>query len=305
MPEITHAGNCAILGATNTGKSTFLNAALGQKIAIATPIVQTTRQRIIGVLLHNTVQVALVDTPGLHRHKGALNRRLMQKTLQTLSAVDAVALLVDVSKRGNFFDAEADKILKQIRKRELPCVLVLNKIDRIKKPALLPMLARSQEIYDFAAVVPISASKNDGVQQVIEEIAALMPEGDPLYDKDIFTDQTEREICSELIREQLIIQTRQEIPHSVVVSIDQFDESRRSGKRPIIDIAAKVWVERDSQKAIVIGAGGRCIKAVGVSSRKEMERMLDSQVMLRLEVEVAANWSEDPKKLDRFGLGEL
>jgi GTP-binding protein Era len=184
----------------------------------------------------------------------------------------------------------------------MACVLVINKIDKVPKLKLLPMLQKAQELYTFAAMVPISAENDDGVDIVLAEVAKLMPEGEALFEDDVFTDQTERDLCSEMIREQLILKTRQELPHSVAVTVERFDEARRSGDRPIVEIDATIWVERTGQKPIVIGAEGKMIKAIGTSARTRMEKVLDAKVMLRLEVDIAKDWSDDPRALTRFGI---
>ncbi|MBN2361537.1 MAG: GTPase Era [Deltaproteobacteria bacterium] len=302
MSAIARAGTCAIVGAANVGKSTFLNAVVGQKVAIASPVPQTTRRRILGLVRRGDTEIALLDTPGLHRHRGRLNQRLMRVARATLSGADAVILMVDASRRGGWLDPETDRILRPIAASARPCLLVLNKIDLIAKPRLLPMLAAAGQRHAFAALVPISARQRDGVDRVLDAVAELMPAGGSLYGPDAFTDQSERDLCAELIREQVLRRTRQEIPHSAAVTIERFDESRRTGDRPLVEIEATIWVEREGQKAIAIGAGGNLVKAIGSSARTEIERLLESRVMLRLEVEVASGWTDDPAALDRLGL---
>ena len=303
MSPIHRAGRCAILGATNVGKSTLLNALLGQKVAIVSPVVQTTRKRILGVLHHAGSQIVLVDTPGLHRHRGALNKRLMQATMRTLDGVDAVLLMLDASRKRGFFDQHAAKLLPRIKEAGLSCIVALNKIDRVKKPSLLPMLQQLAGEHDFTAMVPVSAAKGDGLGELLDEIAAVMPEGDPLYDPEVFTDQTERDICCELVREKANFRLHDELPHSIAVTIEDFDESRRSDDGGLVSIDAVIWIERESQKAIVIGQGGSMIKAIGSAARPEMEDLLGCKVMLRLKVKVAPSWSDDPSALNRLGIG--
>jgi len=302
MSAAARAGTCAILGAANVGKSTFLNAVVGQKVAIVSPVPQTTRRRILGVVQRADCEISLLDTPGLHRRRGRLNQRLMRAASAALRDVDAVILMVDASRRAGWLDPETEHILRPIAGSKRPCVLVLNKIDKIAKSRLLPMLEEASKRHPFSALIPISAQRGDGVDLVLDTVAALMPEGAPLHEAGTFTDQTERDLCSELIREQVLRQTRQEIPHCTAVTIEQFDESRRTGDRPLVEIEATIWVERDGQKAIAIGAGGQMVKAIGSAARKQIEQMLEARVMLRLAVEVAAGWTDDPRALDRFGL---
>lgn len=303
MTEITRAGRCAILGATNVGKSTFLNAAVGTKLAIVSPVVQTTRRRILGVVERGEVQVAFVDTPGLNQHRGELNRRLVQAAMRSLDDVDVVLLLLDASRKGGPLDPEAKRLLEAITRSGLPCVLGLNKIDRVGKPTLLPMLAQLQTLHPFAAMVPISAQGDDGVSAVIDEVARLMPEGPRLYDPEQYTDQTERSLSAEIVREKALRHLRKELPHSLAVTVEDFDESRREpddGGR--VAIEAVLWVERDGQKAIAIGAGGSMIKAIGTEARLELESVLDAKVVLKLDVRVARNWSEDPQAMRDLGV---
>jgi GTP-binding protein Era len=302
MSDIARAGACAILGASNVGKSTFLNAVMGQKLAITSPVRQTTRNRIRCVLQRGRSQIVLVDTPGLHQHRGRLNRRMMRAALTVLDDVDAVLLVVDASRRRGFLDIEAERALPRLAERQLPCVLALNKIDKLKKPALLPMLEQAAALHPFAAIVPISAQTGDGTDAVLDEIAACLPEGAPLFAEGDFTDQTERQLCAELVREQLLLRLREELPHSVTVTIETFDESQREEPRRLVEIEATIWVEREAQKPIVIGAGGQMIKKIGAAARREIEPLLDAQVMLRLHVAVAQGWTDDPNALERFGL---
>ncbi|MFH1807369.1 MAG: GTPase Era [Pseudomonadota bacterium] len=303
MTDVTRAGRCAILGATNVGKSTLLNAIVGTKIAIVSSTVQTTRRRILGVVERAESQIAFVDTPGLHRHRGELNRRLVQAAMRSIDNVDAVVLVLDATRRGGPLDPEARRLLEAIQKSALPCVLVLNKIDRMAKPELLPMLAALQPVHDFAAMIPVSAQGNDGVDALVDEVARLMPLGPRLYDPDQYTDQTERSLAAEIIREKAMRHLRKELPHSLAVTVEDFDESRRSpddGGRVVIE--AVVWVERDGQKAIAIGAGGSMVKAIGTDARIEIESMLEAKLVLKLDVRVARNWSEDPQAMQSMGV---
>ena len=304
--KIERAGRVAILGATNAGKSTLLNAVLGQKVAIVTPVKQTTRKRILGVVQRNSSQIVLVDTPGLHQHRGTMNKRLMQLALRTMDSVDAVVLVVDVSRKAGFWDSHAAKVLARVKELELPCVLCLNKIDKLSKPALLPMLQKANELHDFADIIPVSARQADGADLVLDALAAHMPESEPLFAPGVFTDQSERDICAELIREKANFKLHQEIPHSIAVSINNFDESRRDLENGggLVTIEAVLLVEREGQKPIVVGKGGQMIRAIGTDARMDMESLLDAKVMLKLDVKVSSNWSDDARALRRLGIDE-
>jgi GTP-binding protein Era len=294
------AGTVAILGRPNVGKSTLLNALVGEKLAIVTPKPQTTRNRIVGVWNGPAGQIVFVDTPGVHGAKKALNRFMVQEALGAIDEVDAALLVVDATERrpGN----EEREILRALGAARRTTVLAINKVDKVKdKGALLPLLAEWQEVADFRAMVPISALKNQNVEPLIRELTSVLPQGEPLYGPEMLTDRTERFLAAELIREQLFLLTKQELPYAVAVEIETWDErSRQDGTNDVV-IEANILVERDSQKAIVIGRGGAMIREVGTLSRAQITELLGRPAHLKLEVKVDPEWSTSPSALARLG----
>jgi GTP-binding protein Era len=299
------AGFVALVGEPNVGKSTLLNRLLGQKIAIVSPKPQTTRNRILGVVTEPGYQLALLDTPGIHRARAGLNQAMVEAAFTTLREVDLVALVVDAGHRPGLADAEQGiaRVISELRQSKRPSALIVNKVDNVKKPALLPFIQRWTEEHPFDLVYPLSALKGDNVEGLPGALAALLPEGPALFPPDMVTDQAERVIAGELVREQLFRQTSQEIPYGVAVEIEEFDESRRGGQRPLVRILATLHVERQSQKGILIGKGGAKLKAIGTSARREIETLLGCQVYLGLNVRVEENWTTSERAVHRFGYG--
>jgi GTPase len=302
------AGFVALVGRPNAGKSTILNGALGEKLAAVTPKPQTTRERILGVLTTAGYQMAFVDTPGYHRPKRELNRYMVREAIRALSEVDAVALVVDATTE---FGEEDKALLEEIAKAEKPAVLALNKIDRLKdKSQLLPMISAWSARHPFAAIVPISASRKDGVDRLLGELAAHLPEGPALYPADQYTDRPARFVVAELIREQVFLQTGQEIPYASAVTIERYEDPEELGEpaegRPprATVISATIHVERDSQKAIVIGKGGQMLKKIGTAARQAIEEAIGQKVFLELFVRVEPDWSHDPQAMRKLGYEE-
>ncbi|AKJ03840.1 GTP-binding protein Era [Archangium gephyra] len=293
------------------GKSTLLNQLTGEKLAIVSPKPQTTRNRILGVVTRPEGQVAFLDTPGIHQAKGELNRFMVDVALQAVDDVDLVLFVVEPGglaekpevSPGNRF------ILERLQKAGKPTFLVINKIDTVLKPVLLPLIELYRKEFPFAEVVPISAKDDDGVEQLFQAVLQHMPEGDPLFPEDVLTDQAEKTLVAEYIREQVLRHCRQEIPYSTAVLVDFFDESEREpppGTPPgklagLIRIAASIYVERDSQKAIIIGKQGQMLKTIGTDARKAIQRLLGAHVYLSLRVRVEARWSERPEGLKKLG----
>jgi GTP-binding protein Era len=296
------SGFVALVGRPSAGKSTLLNRLLGQKVAIVSPKPQTTRGRILGVASGESYQLALVDTPGLHPRERGLSAALNQVAEQAARDVDLVALVVDAHARDRNADQE---LLDRVRRArsERPLALVLNKVDLIEKPALLPMIQRWSALQHFELVYPLSALRGENVEGLLPALAELLPEGPPLYPADVFTDQSERALCAELIREQIYRLTQSEIPYSVAVEVEEFDESKREGPRPKVHIAAVIFVARESQKGILIGKRAAKLKAIGTAARKEIEKLLGAQVYLALTVRLEAEWTESAAALRRFGYG--
>jgi GTP-binding protein Era len=291
------------LGRPNVGKSTLLNALVGEKLAIVTPKPQTTRNRILGVWNGPAGQIVFVDTPGVHGSKKALNRFMVQEALGTIESVDAALLVVDAAERrpGN----EEREILRELSAARRPTVLALNKVDKVKdKAALLPRLAEWEQVSKFEALVPISALKNKNLEPVVSELVKLLPAGEPLYGPDMLTDRTERFLAAELIREQVFLLTRQELPYAVAVDIEAWEErARKDGTADVVDvvISATILVERESQKAIAVGKGGAMIKEVGTKARAGITELLGRPAHLKLQVKVEPDWTTSPAALARLG----
>ncbi len=300
------AGFVAIVGRPNVGKSTLLNRILGEKIAIVSPRPQTTRTRILGVWNGPEAQIALFDTPGLHRARGELNRRMVEVGLGTLSEVDVVLLLVEAGTGpgGRVEIGEATRwIVERVARSGKPVVLGISKMDRAPRPALLPVIAAYRDLHPWAEVVPFSALTGENVDDLLATLARRLPEADrPLFPADVLTDQAERQLAAEYVREQVMLRTRDEIPYAVAVSVEEFDERERTtGRRGLVRIAATILVEREGQKGIVIGRRGALLKEIGTAAREALERLLGCKVYLELRVGVDARWSERGAALTRHG----
>jgi len=289
------SGFVAILGAPNAGKSTLLNRLLGQKISITSKKPQTTRNRILGVVHRTGSQMVFLDTPGIHRAKNPLNARIVDAALSTLSEVDLVLLVVDSQTPDELSER---LLLDKLSQQRIPVLLALNKIDQVQRPALLSQIERWSELSPFAAVVPISAKNGEQVDRLMDAMEAILPAGAPFFPPDSVTDLPTRFIAAEMIREKAIRLTGQEIPYAVAVTIDSFKEDNKGA---LIRIHATIHVERDSQKGIVIGRQGVKLKQIGEAARQEIEKMLDTNVFLKLFVRVQKNWTRDTKALRKFG----
>jgi GTP-binding protein Era len=302
------AGFVAIVGRPNVGKSTLLNRILGEHLAIVSPRPQTTRTRILGVWSAPRVQLALFDTPGLHRAQGVLNRRMVEVALQTLGEVDAVLFLVEAGTgpEGRVEVGEATRWgIEEVARSGKPAILGISKMDRAPRLSLLPVIDAYRALHAWAEIVPFSGLTGENVEVLLEALARHVPEADePLFPPDVMTDQAERQIAAEYVREQVMLHTRQEIPYAAAVEVEEFDESdRRSGdKRGLVRIAARIWVERESQKAIVIGKQGSMLKKIGTGARENLERLLGCKVFLSLDVKVEERWSERASALKRLGI---
>ena len=295
---MSRSGFVALFGWTNVGKSTLLNRLLGEKIAAVADVPQTTRTRILGALHHEDGgQIVLIDTPGLHEPKHAMNRAMVDTAKRALEGVDLALLLVDASRGPGEGDRRSAEILERAGVARLG---LLNKIDRVRpKTKLLPMLD-TVKTWGIEEWIPISALTGEGCDLLVEKVAARLPEGPPPFPADFLTDQPERSLAAEWIREKILHHTRQEIPHATAVSVDAW-EQREDG---ILDIEASILVERDGQKAIVIGKGGALLKQIGSEARADLERFFERQVMLRLWVKVRAEWRDDRGTLRELGLGD-
>lgn len=305
VPSGPHrAGFVALVGRPSTGKSTLLNRLLGQKIAIVSPKPQSTRGRILGISTTANHQLALLDTPGLHTRERGLSGALNDSAEQAARDVDVIALVVDAAARDDA-EEESKALLRRLGPAAAgrPMALIFNKVDLIDKARLLPLIQSWMALRSFDLVYPLSALTGDNVEGLPTALAALLPEGPRLYPDDVLTDQTERSLAAELIREQVYRLTHAEIPYSVAVEVEQFDESLRETARPRVHIDAVLFVARESQKGILIGKGAEKLKSIGTSARREIEKLLGAQVYLGLTVRVEADWTESPAALRRFGYG--
>ena len=290
----THCGLVAIVGRPNVGKSTLLNALVGEKVSIVTPKPQTTRHRIVGLLTDADTQIAFVDTPGIHgQAKTALNR-LMNRT--AVSALAGVDLVLFVCEAGRWTDDD-QLTLDRLRGTAAPVGLVVNKVDRVKaKPVLLPFLKETAVRSTFAFSVPVSATKRDNLAPLFAEIRARLPEAPFLYDAEQLTDRSQRFLVAELVREKLMISLQQEIPYALTVEVEEYREDGA-----LLRISTVIWVDRDGQKAIVIGAGGAQLKRIGRQVRLELEKRLERKVFLQLWVKVKSGWADDDRALRSLG----
>jgi len=291
------AGIVSIIGRPNAGKSTLLNRIVGEKIAIVSDKPQTTRTRILGTRNYPDGQIAFVDTPGIHRPLHRMNVRMVDAAVETLREVDTVMLVHDASTRAGHGDEYVAKLLKGV---SIPVVLVLNKIDLIAKTRLLPVIEQLRGWHDFSDIVPVSAATGDGVEALERLLLEKMPAGEPLYPDDFLTDQPQRLIASETVREKVLHHTRAELPFSTAVVVDQFEEPDRPGG--LMRIYCTILVEQESQKPIVIGRAGAMIKRIGTEARQDLERFFECKVYLDLRVKVKPDWRNDERALDDLGL---
>lgn len=294
------SGTAAIIGRPNAGKSTLLNQLVGQKIAIVTHKAQTTRNRIQGFVnveavkgKHPAAQIVLVDTPGVHKPDSPMGRRMMQEVYDALSGLDLLLLIVDATKKA---DEQDEYVLKLVKKTERPTLLLLNKIDLIQKDKLLPLIESFRTQHDFAEIIPISASKNKGLAELLTSCVRLLPEGPRYYPEDEVTDQPERFLAAEIIREKVLMMTGQEVPYSTAVIVEKWEEPKKPGAAT--RIAAAIFCEREGQKAIIIGKGGAMLKKIGTSARIELEKVLGGKVFLELFVKVRGDWRENRQFLN-------
>ncbi|MGM1046573.1 GTP-binding protein Era [Paenibacillus uliginis N3/975] len=288
------SGFVAIIGRPNVGKSTLMNQVIGQKIAIMSDKPQTTRNKIHGVYTTNDSQVVFLDTPGIHKRQSKLGDYMNQTALGTLGEVEAVLFLVDASEGFGGGDRFIAEQLKQIR---TPVILVMNKIDKIEPTALLPLIEEYRKLLDFAEIVPISAKLGNNVNTLLDQIQKYLPPGPQYYPEDQVTDHPEQFVCAELIREKILHKTREEVPHSIAVTI----EDMRVEENGTVHISAVIFVERDSQKGIIIGKQGTLLKEVGRQARQDIQRLLGSKIFLELWVKVKKDWRNQERVLRDLG----
>jgi len=322
------SGFVSIIGRPNAGKSTLINALVGEKVAIVTAKPQTTRTRIHGILevpavkgKHPAAQIVFVDTPGVHKPGTSLDKRMMQEVYDALETRDAVLLIVDATRRldlpaldlsdpGGAAHHENAKtrdqsedafVFELLRKLDCPVFLLINKIDLIERSKLLPLIQQLSALHEFAEVIPISARKRDGLDRLLTRLIDVLPQGERYFPKDQFTDQPERFLVAELIRERILVETGEEVPYASAVAIERYEEPRElpkgrkpkpGDKPPLTRISAVIYCERAGQKAILIGKGGSKLKEIGTAARKEIESLLGTRVFLELHVIVKENWRE-------------
>jgi GTP-binding protein Era len=293
--ESFKSGFISILGRPNVGKSTLFNRILGEKIAIVTEKPQTTRNRILGIKHVEGGQMIFLDTPGLHQGRSALNQRMVQTAIASGQEADALLFVIEATSP---LIEEDRQMLESLKGSQGVRFLIINKIDLVRKERLLPIIDQYQKLHPFQAILPISAITGEGIGILLEEIMEALPESPPYYPEDMITDQTERFLVSEVIREKVIEQTFQEIPYSTAVTIESFEEHP---EKNLVVIKATIYVERISQKKILIGKGGQKLKQIGEMARKAMEAFLEKKVFLELWVNVEKNWTQDPPALNRLG----
>jgi GTPase len=289
------SGFVSLIGRPNAGKSTLLNALVGAKVAIVSDKPQTTRNRITGVKnVQGGGQIVFVDTPGIHRPMHRMNVRMVDAAMDTIREVDLLAFVVDAAAKPGKGDRF---VLDVVKRAKVPVILVLNKIDLIKKAKLLPLIDTYRREHDFKAIVPVSALTGDGVDVLEQALLANLPEGEALYPDDYLTDQPERVMAAELVREKLLRHTRDELPFTTAVVIDQFEQTDK-----LLRLFATIVVDQESHKPIVLGRGGEMIKRIGTEAREELERMFETKVFLDLHVKVKSDWRDDERLLDELNV---
>ena len=288
------AGFVTIVGRPNVGKSTLLNRIVGQKVAIVTEKPQTTRNRILAIANTPSAQIVFFDTPGIHKPKHEMNRRMVGLALRSLKNVDLALLLVDVTEP---FGGGDEFVLERVRQAKVPVVLALNKVDRIRKPEILTVIDEYRHRHDFTDIVPISALTGENVDALVSVLERQLPEGEPLYPPETLTDLPERFFVSEIVREKILGATREEIPYSTAVVIDSWEEGEK-----LTRIEASILVERESQKGIVVGKGAGMLKGIGTAARRDIEAFLGTKVFLGLHVRVRSEWRENQRLLSELGI---
>lgn len=286
------SGFVAVVGRPNAGKSTLVNALVGAKVSIVTAVPQTTRNRILGIVNRPGAQIVLMDTPGIHKPLSRLNRQMMAFARQALEERDVALLIVDASEPFGKGDEFTLGLLKEYAPKT---ILVLNKVDLVRKPRLLPLIERYSKLYDFEEIFPVAALPGDGLEQLLNAVIKLLPEGPQYFPSAVYTDQPERFLAGEMVREQIIRQTRQEMPYATAVLVDEFEETAS-----LTRIRATIVVEKDSQKPIVIGADGARIKQIGTEARAELEKLFPPKVFLDLHVKVEPEWRDNRAVIARL-----
>lgn len=300
MEEKFKSGFISLVGRTNVGKSTLLNALTGEKVAIATCKPQTTRTAIKAIINGEDYQMIITDTPGIHKPKTKLSETMIDTAFKMLTEVDCIMFLIEATSKD--IGRGDSRILEKIKESRKPCILVINKIDLVKKESLLKLIELYRKEYNFSAIVPISAEKNQGIDMLISEILKLLPEGPKYYADDEYTDQTARQLAEEIIREKALKLLNDEVPHGIYVEIEKFSYRKTSKQEDIYDIDATIYCVRESHKGIIIGKGGKLLKRIATYARQDIEEMLGTKVNLKVWVKVKPDWQENDSIVNKFKL---
>ncbi|MBM3757219.1 MAG: GTPase Era [Acidobacteria bacterium] len=294
MPKKKYrAGTASIIGLPNAGKSTLLNALVGEKLAIVTAKAQTTRTSLNGVWTGAEAQIVFVDTPGIHKSDNVFNQRMMRAVRSAMESIDVLVYVFDATR---FVNDEVKQAIDLVKKAEVPAILVLNKIDAVKeKEKLLALIEAFRELHGFAAYIPLSAKKGEGLDELRAAIVEHLPNGPAIYPEDHITEVPSRYLAAEMIRERILILARQEVPHSVAVLVDTWEETPK-----LTRISATIYVERPGQKSIIVGSGGAMIKAIGTSARLQLEKFFQTKIFLELFVKVKPDWRSQPEFLNEL-----
>ncbi len=300
MEEKFKSGFISLVGRTNVGKSTLLNALTGEKVAIATCKPQTTRTAIKAIINGENYQMIITDTPGIHKPRTKLSETMIDTAFKMLTEVDCIMFLIEATSKE--IGRGDSRILEKIKESRKPCILVINKIDLVKKESLLKLIELYRKEYNFSAIVPISAEKNQGIDMLISEILKLLPEGPKYYADDEYTDQTARQLAEEIIREKALKLLNDEVPHGIYVEIEKFAYRKTSKQEDIYDIDATIYCVRESHKGIIIGKGGNLLKRIATYARQDIEEMLGTKVNLKVWVKVKPDWQENDSIVNKFKL---
>ena len=292
------SGFVSIIGKTNVGKSTLLNALVGEKIAIMANKTQTTRTAIKGIVNKENAQIVFIDTPGIHKPKTKLNEIMLNTAYETIQDVDVILFLIDATKQ--YIGKSETEILDKIKQKKCKTILIINKIDLVKKEKLLEIMKVYSEQYDFEEIIPISALKKDGIELILNKIISLLPNGPAYYDIEEYTDQTMRQISEEIIREKALMFLNKEVPHGIYVEVEKYIDRKTTKKEDIFDIEATIYCLRDSHKGIIIGKNGAMLKRIGQTARIELEEMLETKVNLKLWVKVKEDWQDKDNIVKKF-----
>ncbi|MGH9460723.1 MAG: GTPase Era [Vicinamibacteria bacterium] len=291
---MAHSGFVSVVGGPNVGKSTLINRVVGQKVAIVTPKPQTTRNRILAVANTRRAQIVFFDTPGIHKPQNQLNRLMVDSAVSSLSGVDLVVLMTDITHPSSGSDRYVVGLVRPVR---VPVFLVINKMDRVPKEKALPLIEEYRQLYEFAEIVPISALTGDNVPRLVQLLEDYLPEAPPLFPEDMLTDLPERFFAAEIIREKILLYVREEVPHATAVQIDSWKDETK-----LTRVEASILVERDSQKGILVGSKGSMLRKIGTAARRELERFLNTHVYLGLHVKVREHWRENRRLLAELGM---